>query len=222
LGGQIKSTLLDPAVSTTASPNRVRDSTAGSGPTAAGTLELRRTFTNKTGADVTRLRFRIVDVTAGSGAPAGTADVRALTSVTLSNVSITGNNGACPSNLCTVQGTTLEVPPTQGNGGGLNSSLSVDAISGTTVLASSPSIVETVSLAGPLAPNSSINVRFMLGVAQTGSFRFFVIVEALSGTSFSTAQPAPANNLDSPKGSLPARQKSLPGAAKGALSKSDQ
>jgi hypothetical protein len=220
-GAQIKSTLLDPAVSSSSIPNRVRDSSPGTGPTAQGTLEIRRTFTNKTGADVTRLRFRIVDVTAGT-APAGTADVRALTSVTISNVAITGNNGACPSNLCTVQGTTLEVPPAQGGGGGLNSSLSVDAISGSTPFASNASIVETVSLAGPLAPNSSVNVRFLLGVAQTGGFRFFVIVEALNGSSFSFAQAAPASNLDSPKGSLPTRQKSLPGAAKGAPAKSGQ
>lgn len=203
-GAQIKATLLDPAVPSTASPNRVRDSSPGSGSTASGTLEIRRTFTNRTGADVTRLRFRIVDITAGSGALAGTADVRALTSVTLSNVAIAGHNDACPSNLCTVQGTTLEVPPVQDGGGGLNSSLSAD----------------TITLDTPLAPNLSINVRFLLGVATPGSFRFFVIVEALSAASSSAAQPTPATNLDSTKGSLLTRQKSLPGAAKGSSSKS--
>jgi hypothetical protein len=63
----------------------------------------------------------------------------------------------------TVQGTTLEQPPSQPNGGGFNSSLS----SG------------TVTLATPLANGATIDVRFLLGIQQTGSFKFYVNVEAL-------------------------------------------
>jgi hypothetical protein len=63
----------------------------------------------------------------------------------------------------TVEGTTLEQPPLQLNGGAFNSSHSAG----------------TISLATPLAPGASINVRFLLGVQQTGSFRFFLNVEAL-------------------------------------------
>src|SRR6185369_16317790 len=39
------------------------------------------------------------------------------------------------------------------------------------------------SLAQPLAPGASTNVQFMLGVQQTGSFRFFFNVEAFYNTS---------------------------------------
>ena len=60
----------------------------------------------------------------------------------------------------TVQGTTLETPPAQPNGGGYNSTLSV-------------------SIPGGLAPNASVDVNFALGVVQGGSFRFYIIVEAL-------------------------------------------
>jgi hypothetical protein len=63
----------------------------------------------------------------------------------------------------TVQGTTLEQPPSQPNGGGFNSSLSAG----------------TVSLDTPLANGDSINLRFLLGIQQTGNFRFYVNIEAL-------------------------------------------
>jgi hypothetical protein len=66
-----------------------------------------------------------------------------------------------------VLGTTLEQPPGQPNGGGFNSSLSSD----------------TVNLATPLAPGASINVHFLLGVQQTGSFKFYVNVEVLTDES---------------------------------------
>jgi hypothetical protein len=63
----------------------------------------------------------------------------------------------------TVQGTTLEQPPTQPNGGGINSSMAAG----------------TVTLATPLANGASVNVQFLLGVQTTGTFRFLVIIEAL-------------------------------------------
>jgi hypothetical protein len=158
----IKANLIDTQASSSASPNRVRNTTPNNcnGGTPAfvcgsGTLDIRRQFTNSTGAPVTRLRFRIVDVTTFP-APPGTADLRAITSpdtaVVLTNATIVN-----------VRGTTLEEPPAQPNGGGLNSSLSAG----------------TITLATPLAPGASINVRFLLGVQQTGSFRFFISVEAL-------------------------------------------
>jgi hypothetical protein len=37
----------------------------------------------------------------------------------------------------------------------------------------------TVTLATPLAAGASLNFRFLLGVQQNGSFRFFINVEAL-------------------------------------------
>jgi hypothetical protein len=66
-----------------------------------------------------------------------------------------------------VLGTTLEQPPNQPNGGGFNSSLSSD----------------TVTLATPLASGDSINVHFLLGIQQTGSFKFYVNVEILTDQS---------------------------------------
>ncbi|HEX8073015.1 MAG TPA: S8 family serine peptidase [Pyrinomonadaceae bacterium] len=151
----VKAALIDPAVASTAPPNRVRDTTANvcGGPNCAlGTLTIRRRFKNGTGRIVTRLRFRIVDITTAP-APAGTADLRALTSA---DETVTTSLGPV-----TVNGLTLEQQPTQLLGGGLNSSLTVQLPGGT------------------LAPNASVNVQFTLGVQQGGSFRFLVNVEAL-------------------------------------------
>lgn len=122
-----------------------------------GYLSIRRKFTNNSGSPVTKLRFRVVDITTlGSpGAGAGQAELHAISSSAIS-VSIMGTP-------TTVQGTTLEQPPTQALGGGYNSSLNVD----------------TVTLATPLANGSSVNVQYMLGVKSSGTFRFFVNVEAL-------------------------------------------
>jgi len=152
--GTIKASLIDPVAASTAPPNRIR-SAAGANPTNAafGTLDIRRKFTNTTGASITALRFRIVDITTRTGAsapPAGTADLRLLTSID------TDANGG----TILISGTTLDAPA-QANGGGLNSSATV-ALPG-----------------GTLANGASINVRFLLGVQQDGAFRFLINVEAL-------------------------------------------
>jgi hypothetical protein len=147
----IKASLVAPCVANSADPNRVRNGSGNS-----GSLELRRRFTNNTSGAVTRLRFRIVDVTTFQ-APAGTADLRAITSTTSAVTS------PCGGGTLNLQGLTLEVPPTQAAGGGFNSSLSAG----------------TVTLAAPLVPGASIDVNFVLNIAQAGSFRFFVNVEAL-------------------------------------------
>ena len=65
--------------------------------------------------------------------------------------------------LVTVEGTTLETPPSQINGGGFNSTYSAGVI----------------TLGTPLANGASINIRFLLGIQQSGSFTIFVNVEAL-------------------------------------------
>jgi hypothetical protein len=169
----LKATLIDPAAGSTAAPNRVRDATLytdtltpsapnggapASDPYAIGTLVVRRKFTNNTGAAVTRLRVRVIDITSTNAAPGGSgqADLRALSSTT-QTVAITGGGSV------TVQGLTLEQPPTQARGGGLNSSLAAG----------------TITLATPLANGASINVNLLLGVVQGGTFRFFINVEAL-------------------------------------------
>jgi hypothetical protein len=172
--------LLDPAASLASPPNRVRNPTPDT-PSAAlgpfGTLSIRRTVTNNTGQAVTRLRFRIIDIST-SPAPLGTADLRAVTSgTTPMTVTITGPNTACPSNNCTVQQTTLETPPTQSAGGGFNSTLSVSAVGPGPAAGPSTSDV-SVALGTPIPPGGSVNVQFLLGVRQTGIFRIFVNVEA--------------------------------------------
>jgi hypothetical protein len=152
----IKASLIDTGVASTTAPNRIRDTTPDPANNSTfGTLLFRRKFTNNTGAPVTRLRFRIVDVTTAP-VPAGTADLRART-IGPATVTITGGS------MITVQGTVLETPPAQPNAGGFNSTLSA----------------VTVTLATPIAVGATINVQLLTGVQQNGSFRFFINVEAL-------------------------------------------
>jgi hypothetical protein len=153
---------LDPCVGSASPPNRVRDFTSDPANNSTfGTLDIRRTVTNNTGGNVTRLRWRIIDLTTFP-APSGIADLRPRTSTA---VVVTVDRAPCGSGTSnvTVQGTTLEQPPSQPNGGGFNSSLS----SG------------TVTLATPLANGATLDLRFLLGLQQTGSFKFYVNVEAL-------------------------------------------
>lgn len=153
---------LDPCVGGASPPNRVRDFTSDPANNSTfGTLDIRRTVTNNTGGNVTRLRWRVTDITTFP-APSGIADLRPRTSTA---VVVTVDRAPCGSGTSnvTVQGTTLEQPPSQPNGGGFNSSMS----SG------------TVTLATPLANGASLDLRFLLGIQQTGSFKFFINVEAL-------------------------------------------
>ena len=123
-----------------------------------GTLLIRRRWTNKTGAAVTRLRFRVVDITTLNSpgyAPGNSqADLRVLDSA-----SRTIGAGTIQLSGMTVE----DAPPAQSGGGGLNTSLRVG----------------DVTLAAPLAPDASINVEFRLGVFQPGTFRFVVSVETV-------------------------------------------
>jgi len=154
--------VLDVCMAPASPPNRVRDFTSDPPNNSAfGTLDIRRTVVNNTGGNVTRLRFRIVDLTTFP-APSGIADLRPRTST---SVVVTVDRPPCGSGTSnvTVNGTTLEQPPSQPNGGGFNSSMSAG----------------TVTLATPIANGASIDVRFLLGIQQTGSFKFFFNVEAL-------------------------------------------
>ncbi|MBC7931289.1 MAG: Ig-like domain-containing protein [Rubrivivax sp.] len=176
--------LLDATASSSASPNRVRDFNNTGTNRTFGALEIRRRFVNNTGGPVTRLRFRIIDVTTFPSVT-GRADLRALTSTDLGGITV-NDAGTCgavqtppstsstpPCNV-TVRGVTLEEPPTQPNGGGFNSSLSADSVTIT-----------------PLAPGESINIRFLLGVQATGSFRFYVNIEADDEVIQPPARPLP-------------------------------
>jgi hypothetical protein len=158
---------LDGTSAASSLPNRARDLTSDPANNSTfGTLDIRRRVVNTSPFPVTRLRFRIVDITTFS-APGGIADLRPRTSTDLSvggiNDSTTCPEGSTPCTV-TVLGTTLEQPPGQPNGGGFNSSLSSD----------------TVTLQTPIAVGDSINVHFLLGVQQTGSFKFYINVEILT------------------------------------------
>jgi hypothetical protein len=160
----VKGRVLDPQAAITVPPNRVRDFTPVTNG-SQGTLNFRRRFTNATGVPITRLRFRIVDITTlNTPNPGGAqADLRAINSADIT-VATSGGN-------VQVRGLTLEQAPdglggfvlSQPSGGGLNSSLAAG----------------TITVATPLANGASINVEFKLGVQQAGSFRFFVNIEAL-------------------------------------------
>ncbi len=154
--------VLDTCVGAASPPNRVRDFTSDPPNNSTfGTLDIRRTVINNTGGNVTRLRFRVIDLTTFP-APSGIADLRPRTSTA---VVVTVDRPPCGSGTSnvTVQGTTLEQPPAQPNGGGFNSSLSAG----------------TVTLATPIANGATLDVRFLLGIQQTGSFKFYINVEAL-------------------------------------------
>jgi hypothetical protein len=176
--------MLDPTKASTASPNRIRKQCSTPGVeecnplrSALGTLSIRRRFINQTGAEVSRLRFRIIDITTlpqPSPNPGALADVRAIPSGQVTGV-VVNDSATCaafgtPGASCTVtvEGTALETPPAQALGGGFNSTLAVGAPSGGVIV-----------LATPLAAGASINVQFLLGVQVSGNFRFLVNIEAL-------------------------------------------
>jgi hypothetical protein len=164
----IPAVFVDTTIGATAPPNRVRNFTPVTNG-ANGTMSIRRRFINNTGANVTRLRFRVVDISTLTP-PGFIADLRVLDSlaITVNGVNdsatcaATGTPATAPCSV-TVFGTTVEQPPAQSMGGALNSSLSAG----------------TITLPTPLAPGQSINLQFLLGVQNPGSFKFFFNVEAL-------------------------------------------
>jgi len=179
--------LLDPLQTSASAPNRVRSMTADPANCSTfGTMTVRRTFVNNTGAAVTRLRFRAVNLTTFPAPSAQTADLRART-IGDSNVLVTGGSTVL------VRGTTLETPPNQPACGGLNSSLNLSSVTTTapatlgslpggkevSVNLGLPDTSDVIDLNAPLANGASINVQFLFGVQQTGRYRFLVNIEAL-------------------------------------------
>jgi hypothetical protein len=160
--GLIKAALIDPCVSSSSSPNRSRDVEDSVG--SFGSLTIRRRFINFGDQPVTKLRFRVIDITTKPAPDGQAADLRARDS-SAGPLQVTGTS--CTGNTqITVQGLTLEQPPSQPNGGALNSTLAAG----------------TITLQSPLAAGDSIPLQFRLGVEQTGFFRFFVIIEQSSDT----------------------------------------
>ena len=177
-GSGIAHSPFDPAQADNVSPNVEREFISDPGNNSTfGTLSIRRTWTNNTGANVTRLRFRVAEVETFP-APGGTADLRPRTSGTVI-VSRTDGSAA------PVQGTTLEQPPFQPNGGGFNSSLSAT----------------NITLATPLPPGSRLSVQFLFGIQQTGCYKIGIFAESLptGGSDLFVV----AGNTDGPNDSCP-------------------
>jgi hypothetical protein len=174
---QIPNTVLDTCVAPANPPNRVVTPCpcSGAGCLCAsqnatfGTLSLRRAFYNNTGAPITRLRFRVTELTTFP-VLTGTADLRLVTSANAVTPDapyvVLVDRQPCGSgtSLVTVQPTTLEEGGSgQPNGGGINSTVAAG----------------TVTLGTVLVPGGEINLQFLFGVQQKGTYRFFVMVEAL-------------------------------------------
>jgi hypothetical protein len=160
--------LLDSTKGAAGNPNRVRDTTAIGPNAATGTMSIRRRFQNNTGAPVTKLRIRVVDISTTFIASGGVADLRLLTSGDTTDT--VGDPATCaaspgsPSSPCTITvfGTQLETPPAQPLGGGFNASATTGVI----------------TLANPLPAGASINLQLVLGVQTTGSYKFVFNIEA--------------------------------------------
>ncbi len=153
----INISMLDPAASSAAVPNREKRTTVETN-AALGSLLVRRRVTNNTGQPISRLRFRTTILTTRGSCPAPCADLRLLTSQDEPAVATSGGP-------VSVLGLTLEQdPPLTPDGGGMNSSVSLDS----------------VTLTSPLLPGDSRNIVFKLGIMRNGSFRFFLNIEALN------------------------------------------
>jgi uncharacterized repeat protein (TIGR01451 family) len=163
---KIERARLDASQAVGSAPNTVRDTTSDvPNNSTYGTLDFRRRFTNNSGGSVTRLRYRVVDMTTNPAAP-GAADLRARTSSPINVAGVndaTTCNGSAPCSVI-VNGTTLEMPPAQTLGGGVNSSLAAG----------------TVTLGTPLASGASINLRFLFGVQQEGNYHIGIVIETLT------------------------------------------
>jgi len=169
----VSTALLHATVSSASAPNRVRDFTSDpSNNSTFGTLSIRRRFTNNTGAPVTRLRFRVIDLDTFPAA-SGFADLRPRTVLPMviagindaATCAATGSPTTPPCSVA-LPATTLDQaisPHNQFNGGGFNSSLAVNS----------------VTLALPLANGASIDLQFLMGIQQTGNFRIYLNIEAL-------------------------------------------
>lgn len=156
--GDFTAGLIDSGASSTAVPNRVRDAGNTSSQNPLGTLAIRRRYTNNTGNPVTTMRMRVIGITTIGSAPAYSpqAVLRALSSA---NITVTSADGQ---RQIAVKGITLEQPPIQINGGGLNSSF-------------------IINLDGSLAAGDGVNVDVLLGIVANGRLVFNTQIESVSG-----------------------------------------
>jgi autotransporter-associated beta strand protein len=117
---------------------------------ALGTLSLRRRFTNNTGQALSKLRFRVADLSTWNSRQifGSQAELRVL------DATLEGLSG--------LKATKLETPPLQPDGGGVNAGLLIDG---------------ALTLSSPLASGQSVDVEFLLGVMRGGTYQFVIVVE---------------------------------------------
>ncbi len=152
-GDGMLSQLMNPSVSSTASPNReyVGPTGCSGSPavcTTPGTLTIRRRVVNNTGSSVSELRFRITQLTTYGTATSSQALLRAIDTNT---ATVSGEPAL---------GAKVEEPPTQADGGGINSSLFVN-------LAEDPGLS-----GGVIPPGGDVVVTFRFAVDRGGSFQY--------------------------------------------------
>lgn len=158
--GRIETTPIDACVDPWLPPNAVYIATPGTNSTF-GTVIARRRITNRTGQPLTRLRFRIIDITTFP-ALGGIADLRPKDGADTIVVAH-GQDCDAPVQNTVIRETLLEQPPIQWNGGGFNSAMTVPSVSAAT----------------PLANNASIDIDFRFGLEQLGRFRAMLVPEGL-------------------------------------------
>jgi autotransporter-associated beta strand protein len=115
-----------------------------------GTLSLRRRFTNNTGQALSKLRFRVADLSTWNSRQifGGQAELRVL------DATLEGLTG--------LKATKLETVPAQPQGGGINAGLLIDG---------------ALTLSSPLTSGQSVDVEFLLGVMRGGTYQFILVVE---------------------------------------------
>jgi autotransporter-associated beta strand protein len=115
-----------------------------------GTLSLRRRFTNNTGQALSKLRFRVADLSTWNSRQifGGQAELRVL------DATLEGLTG--------LKATKLAATPSQSSGGGINAGLLIDG---------------ALTLSSPLASGQSVDVEFLLGVMRGGTYQFILVVE---------------------------------------------
>jgi uncharacterized repeat protein (TIGR01451 family) len=184
---QLTGTLTDPTKFKEEDPNRVRDGQGNS-----GTLSLRRRFTNNTPFNgFLYVAFRVIE-TSTLNSPNNLGEPQA----DLRLISSSGTSAVVPSRggPVTIFGTVLEydalcscAEPQQPNGGGLNSTVYVDAGEGS----------EGVP--------STFDAQFMFKVITAGAYRFYVYAEAIPSDIFDRST---AELTSSPGGTGAARVRS--------------
>jgi uncharacterized repeat protein (TIGR01451 family) len=159
---QVHGELVDATKSKEEDPNRVR---TGSGD--SGTLSIRRSLTNNTTNTFYYVGFRVIDVTT-LNSPNTLADQAQLRLVSSSETSAVVPSRGGP---VTIYGTILEydelcacLQPQQPIGGGLNSS-----------------VFTYFNDENSIAPGETFDVQWVLNVVKSGSYRFYVYVEAGEG-----------------------------------------